>query len=198
MASSAAIASSSVMAWTTVALAAPTFECVPRRLIAVDEAAVVADYEADVLVNAICATHQIPLNRLYRILDRYEVPRRQPNAPKLPKRLRRRILADYAAGVPTEEIAHRHSVSHGNVSNIAAKDGVLRNWHRSRDDLVELVVRWFVGDDTTHEKRRMITRLGCRTRQPGLRSLADLDPAIADDVRRRLADVLRDRFRDGP
>ena len=39
------------------------------RLVAVDEAAVVADYEADVLVNAICASHQIPLNRLYRILD---------------------------------------------------------------------------------------------------------------------------------
>ena len=47
------------------------------------------------------------------------------------------------------------------------------------DDLVELVVRWSVGDDTTHEERQTITRIGCRTRQPGLRSLADLDPAIA-------------------
>ena len=164
-----------------------------RKLVAVDETAVVADYEADVLVNAICATHQIPLNRLYRILDRHEVPRRQPNAPKLPERLRRRILDDFVAGVPIEEIARRHGVSHGTVSNVAAKHGVLRKWHRSRDELVELVVRWFVGGDITVEERQTITRIGCRTRQPGLRSLADLDPAIADDVMGRLIEVLRDR-----
>jgi hypothetical protein len=79
------------------------------------------------------------------------------------------------------------------VSNIAAKHDVLRKWHRSRDELVELVVRWFVGGDTTVEERRMITRIGCRTRQPGLRSLDHLDPAIADDVARQLAEVLAKR-----
>jgi hypothetical protein len=94
-----------------------------RKLVAVDEAAVVADYEADVLVDAICATHNIGLVRLYRILDRHQIPRWRPNAPKLPKRLRQRILADCVAGVPIEEIAHRHGVSHGTVSNIAAKHG---------------------------------------------------------------------------
>jgi hypothetical protein len=171
---------------------------VPRRLIAVDEAAVVADYEAEVLVDAICASHQIGLVRLYRILDRHQIPRRRPNAPKLPKRLRQRILTDYRAGVPTEVIAHRHGVSHGTVSNIAAKPGVLRSRFRSRDELVELVVRWFVGDETTHEERQMIVRIGCRTSQPGLRSLADLDPAITGDVMRRLIDVLRDRCLDSP
>ena len=76
------------------------------------------------------------------------------------------------------------------MSNIAAKHSV-RNWHRSRDELVELVVRWFVGADTTVEERRMIVRIGCRTRQPGLRSIENLEPAIADDVVRRLAEVLR-------
>ena len=35
----------------------------------------------------------------------------------------------------------------------------------------------------------MDTRIGCRTRQPGLRSLDHLDPTIADDVTRRLIDV---------
>jgi hypothetical protein len=45
-----------------------------RRLQAVDEEAVVADYEADVLVNDICASHNIGLVRLYRILDRHQVP----------------------------------------------------------------------------------------------------------------------------
>ena len=83
------------------------------------------------------------------------------------------------------------------MSNIAAKHGILRNRHRSRDELVELVVRWFVDGDTTEEERER-SRIGCRTRQPGLRSLAELDPAIADDVRRRLIDVLRGRCRDGP
>jgi hypothetical protein len=107
-------------------------------------------------------------------------------------------LAEYVAGVPIEEIAHRHGVSHGTVSNIAARHGVLRNRHRSRDELVELVVRWFVGDDTTGEERDGITRIGCRTRQPGLRSLEHPDPAIAGDVTRRLIDGLRDRCLDGP
>jgi transposase-like protein len=153
----------------------------------------VADYEADVTVGAICATHQIGLTRLYRILDRHQVERRRPNAPRLPKRLRQRILADYIAGVDVDKIAHRHGVSHGTVSNIAARHGVLRNPHRNRDELVELVVRWFIGGDTTHEERQTIVRIGVRTRQPGLRSLADLDPAIAADVIRRLLDVLREQ-----
>ena len=52
---------------------------------------------------------------------------------------------------------------------------------------------WFVGGDITVEERQTITRIGCCTRQPGLRSLADLDPAIADDVMGRLIEVLRDR-----
>jgi hypothetical protein len=79
------------------------------------------------------------------------------------------------------------------VSNIAAHHGVLRNPHRSRDELVELVVRWFVDGDVDREERQAITRIGCRTRQPGLRSLEQLDPAIADDVIHRLVEVLADR-----
>jgi len=63
-----------------------------RRLVAADEAAVVSDYEAEVTVAAICATHDIGLVHLYRILDQRRAPRRRPNAPKLPKRLRERIL----------------------------------------------------------------------------------------------------------
>jgi len=59
-------------------------------------------------------------------------------------------------------------------------------------ELVELVLHSFVGDDTTIEERQMVTRIGCRTRQPGLRSLDQLDPTIADDVTRRLIDVLGD------
>ncbi len=118
-----------------------------RRLVSVDEAAVVSDYEADVTVAAICATHDIGLVRLYRILDQHRIPRRRPNAPKLPKRLRERILKDYIAGVATEEIARRHGVSPQTVSNVAVRRGVARNPLRSRDELVELIVRWFTGDD---------------------------------------------------
>jgi len=164
-----------------------------RRLIAVDEEAVVADYEAGVIVTTICATHGIGLARLYRILDKHRIPRRQPNAPKLPRRLRQRVLTDYRAGIPADEIARRHGVGHSTVSNVAAKHGVLRNPYHSRDELVEIVVRWFVGDETTEDERRAIIRIGCRTEQPGLRSLEGLDPAIADDVVRRPAEVLRNR-----
>ena len=119
-----------------------------------------------------------------------------PTLPKLPKRLRERILADYRAGIDTEEIASRHGVGHSTVSNVAARHGMLRNPHHSRDDLVELVVRWFVGGATSREERDAIARIGCRTRQPGLRSLEVLDPAIADDVLSRLAELLRDKARD--
>jgi hypothetical protein len=76
------------------------------------------------------------------------------------------------------------------VSNIAARHGVLRNPYHTRDELVELVVRWFAGGDTTVEKRQAIRRIGCRTKQPGLRSLEHLDPAVATDVRQRLAATL--------
>jgi hypothetical protein len=155
---------------------------VARRLVAVAEKTVVADYEAGVIVAAICESHRIALSRLYRILDKHRVARRQPNAPRLPRRLRERILADYRAGTPTGEIARRHGVGHSTVSNVAAKHGVLRNPLHARDELVEMVVRWFVGDETTDDERRAIIRIGCRTEQPGLRSLEHLDPAIAGDV----------------
>jgi hypothetical protein len=52
--------------------------------------------------------------------------------------------------------------------------------HRSRDD---------------REERDAITRVGCRTRQPGLRSLEHLDSCDRDDVVRRLIEVLRKRRR---
>ena len=54
----------------------------------VDVDQVIADYEAETTVTAICATHRIGLTRLYRILGEHRIPRRRPNAPRLPKRLR--------------------------------------------------------------------------------------------------------------
>ncbi|MDQ3543465.1 MAG: helix-turn-helix domain-containing protein, partial [Actinomycetota bacterium] len=69
--------------------------------------------------------------RLVAVLDQRRVPRRRPNAPKLPKRLRERILKDYVAGAITEEVARRHGVSPQTVSNIAVRHGVARNPLRS-------------------------------------------------------------------
>jgi hypothetical protein len=63
--------------------------------------------------------------------------------------LRQHTLGDYIAGVDTDEIARRHGVSHATASNIAARHGVLRNPHHSRDELVERIVGWFVGRETT-------------------------------------------------
>jgi hypothetical protein len=149
--------------------------------------AVIADYESNVTVDAICKRNDIGLTRLYRILDRHRIARRQPNAPKLPTRLRQRILSDYVMGVDVSEIARRHGVSVSTVCNVAARHGVGRMALRTRDQLIELGVQWFIG----------ILQIGCRTTQPGLRALDHLDPAIADDVTRRLIDVLQDRCRLG-
>ncbi len=165
-----------------------------RRLASVDEVAVIADYEADATVDAICATHQLPLTRLYRILDRHQIPRRRPNAPRLPKRLRERILGDYNDGLDVLDVARRHGVSPATVSGLAVRHGVSRVPKYSRDELVELVVRRLVGDDLTHDEREAIRRVGCRTQAAGLRTLDELDPAIAADVARGLIDRLRERY----
>lgn len=165
-----------------------------RRLASVDEATVVADYEAGVTVDAICSTHQLPLTRLYRILDRHQVPRRRPNGPRLPKRLRERVLCDYEAGIDVVEVAHRHGVSAATVSGLAVRHGVSRVPNHTRDELVELCVRHLVGDDLTHEEREVIRRVGCRTQAAGLRTLDELDPAIAAAVARGVIERLQERY----
>jgi hypothetical protein len=109
--------------------------------------------------------------------------------------LRQHTLGDYIAGVDTDEIARRHGVSHATASNIAARHGVLRNPHHSRDELVERIVGWFRRSRDDREARDAITRVGCRTRQPGLRSLEHLDSRVVDDVVRRLIEVLPKRYR---
>ena len=161
-----------------------------RKLVAVDEAAVVADYEADVLVNrsapattsgssgctgSSTATRSRAANRTRRSCrndcGNASSPTTAPASPR-----RRSPVATASATDPCR--------------TSPPSTAFIRNRHRSRDELVELVVRWFVGDDTTNEERQTITRIGVHTRQPGLRSLERLAPAIADDVRRRLAEVL--------
>lgn len=94
-----------------------------RRHVTIDEAAVIAAYEANATVAAICATHRISRDALYRTLDRYDVPRRRLIAPRLPKRQRERILADHAAGHEDAEIARRHSVAPITVARVVARHG---------------------------------------------------------------------------
>ena len=110
--------------------------------------------------------------------------------PKLPKRLTARILADYRAGHQVDDIAHRHGISASTVCCFAESAGLTRTPRRTHDELVDLIVRWFTGEHLSDEQRDAITRVGCRTRQPGLRSLERLDDAIVADVRSRLAAVL--------
>jgi len=77
------------------------------------------------------------------------------------------------------------------VSSVANRAGIARNWRRSRDNIVELIVRWLAGDDTlTPDKREAITRVGCRLQLPGLRTIGHLDPAVVDDVKRLLCGQL--------
>lgn len=124
-----------------------------RRLVDVDETAVVAGYEAYVTTGTTCHTHQIPLTRLYRILDAHQVSRRRPNAPKLPKKLRERILSDYTRGDDVAAIARRRGVAASTVSQVAQRHGVSRIPKYTREQLVDLVVRHLAGDDVDHEQR---------------------------------------------
>jgi transposase-like protein len=54
------------------------------------------------------------------------VQRRRLNAPRLPKKVRERILRDYVAGIDVTEIARRHRVAPSTVSNVALRHGVSR------------------------------------------------------------------------
>jgi hypothetical protein len=160
------------------------------RLHTIDEMDVVAAYTAGDHVQAICDHHGIALGRLYRILDRHQVERRRPNAPRIGERRRGRILASYRAGERVEDIARRHRVSPATVGNIAVKAGEVRQHQRTGRELVELVVAWFCGADLADAERDAIERVGVAVRQPGLRSLDTLEPMLAVDVRRRLAEQL--------
>ena len=81
-----------------------------RHLEPIDEAGVVADYEAGATLAAIQQRYDIGLTRLYRILDHHQVPRRRPTAPRLGNRVRQRVLADYRAGM--HDRRHRPQARH--------------------------------------------------------------------------------------
>ena len=80
------------------------------------------------------------------------------------------------------------------MSNVALRHGVSRVPNHGRDELVELVARYLIGDDLDHEEREAIRRVGCRTQAVGLRTMAQLDPEIESDVARHLIDALRARY----
>jgi hypothetical protein len=121
-----------------------------RRLEPIDEAGVVADYDAGASLAAIQQHYNIGLTRLYRILDHHQVPRRRPTAPRLGNRVRQRVLADYRAGVPIDEIARKQGISPASVGNIALKAGLARGRRYSGDELVEMIA------DQTADKERVL------------------------------------------
>ena len=86
-----------------------------------------------------------------------------------------------------DDIAHKHGISAASVGNIALKAGLTRGRRYSGDELVEMLAALFVGDDIGESERGAISKVGVHLTQPGLRSLADVDAAIAERVRRRLA-----------
>ncbi len=68
----------------------------------------------------------IGLTRLYRILDKHQIPRRRQTAPRLGNRLRQRVLADYRAGMHVDDIARKHGIAAASVGSIALKAGLTR------------------------------------------------------------------------
>jgi hypothetical protein len=77
------------------------------------------------------------------------------------------------------------------VGSIALKAGLTRGRRYTGDELVEMIVAWYVGDDIGESERGAIIKVGVNLTQPGLRALADVDPAIAERMRHRLAEVLK-------
>ncbi|MGH9136630.1 MAG: helix-turn-helix domain-containing protein [Acidimicrobiales bacterium] len=163
----------------------------------VDEESVIADYEAGVRVSSICQAHDVSLTRLYSILDDHGIARRRPNAPRLPQRLRQRILTAYRDGADVTEIARLYGVSTSTVSKLAIRHGLVRVHHRTRDELIDLVVRWLLGETLTEDDRDAVRRVGCRTTEPGLRTLTHLEPDIRSEVAARLAAELTSRWIEG-
>jgi hypothetical protein len=70
------------------------------------------------------------------------------------------------------------------------KAGLTRCRRYTGDELVAIIVAWFVARISANRTVRRLRRSACTLAQPGLRSLADVDAAIAQRVRRRSADVL--------
>ena len=150
------------------------------RLVAYDEEAIVVEYEAGEPIKLICTRHGLGLNRLYAILDRHHVPRRNPSATRIDRRRRRLILQDYERGLSVESIARRHQVALGTVSSVAAKAGASRGHVRCHDELVGLIVRWFIGEHLPAVDVRMIKPRQSWVDDPDMRAAvaADGDAAI--------------------
>lgn len=111
--------------------------------------ALIADYQSGLTVDTICAAHGIGLSRLYRILDANHVPRRKTSQPKVPLGTQRSIMADYAEGTRVAAIAERHGVSTSTVSDVARRFWRHRQAVRERDELVDLIVRSVMANDST-------------------------------------------------
>lgn len=155
-----------------------------------------AAYLGDATVDAICETHHLGLVRLYRVLDRHRIPRRRPNAPRIDRRRVKLILADYATDLTVDQVAAKHGVSTSTVSRLAQRAGILRVPYRERDELVDLVVRWFLGEPLDTVEVDVIARIGCRVHQRGLRALADLEPGMRRDVALQVVAEIADRYID--
>ena len=68
--------------------------------------------------------------------------------------------------------------------------------YRERDELVDLVVRWFLGESLDTVEVDVIARIGCRVHQRGLRALADLEPGMRRDVALQVVAEITDRYID--
>ena len=129
------------------------------------------DVAAEATVDAVCATHQIGLTWLY------PHPRRPPDSPPPAPR---RQTAQAAPGAHPARLHQRrrrrrdrpsHLVAPSTVSSLAVRHGISRVQQYTRDELVDLVVRYLVGDEPNHERYEAIPRVGCRTQLPGLRTV---------------------------
>ena len=127
---------------------------------------------------------------MYRVLDHHQVPvagrplrGSQQGAATRPRRLPPRHAH-------RPDIARKHHVSAASVGNIALKAGLTLGRRYAGDELVEMIVRWFAGEELGERDRQAITRVGGHTAHPDLRSLVDVDPVHGLEGAAAVADVL--------
>lgn len=157
-----------------------------------------ADYLAGVTVDEICSSHDVKLTRLYRVLADHKVPRRKPTKQhRVDPVIREQIALAYRRGDLVRDIAHRYGVSSATVSNIGAEDGRLRWPDRTREQLVELIVRWATGERISSKEHDAIARVGV-VNAPGLAAFSQLVDELRTEVARALIDTIPALLRSPP
>jgi hypothetical protein len=129
-----------------------------QMLVAVDERW--SDYQTDVLVIASVPATTSDSAGSTGSGTNTRLRHLRPDRAEIPKRVRRCISPTTSLVFPSRGSRVATAFSYATESNVGAEHGVLHNRHRSRDELVELVVRRFIVGDAARGGARSGRRAG--------------------------------------